>query len=232
MDKKLYALITALEQQYGVPVQVSVERAKETECLLYTGFIEGSEEKVFFSTNKEIYGSLETRACEVIPLPTDEPEIQHDVFLLVGRYGSIQQINEKIKTIDPIGLFCTLALGDFHGGLKQHLAQKYELNEKLAYYCHGSYVDWYTVDGVEAELDAWKKDRSDLFKESVKYLIDNKIPFRYNDLVATPCGIYIAERKINGFGGGDDVLEHYFGTNELESLNLTQKIADLKLELL
>ncbi|MEK6939505.1 MAG: hypothetical protein AABX31_02145 [Nanoarchaeota archaeon] len=34
MKKEIYALIKTLEQQHGVPVQVSVERPKETEQVL------------------------------------------------------------------------------------------------------------------------------------------------------------------------------------------------------
>ena len=225
MDEKLYALIKALEQQYGVPVQVSVERAKETEQVLERGY-----RKIIFPTTRKTYGSLERRACEVSPLPTDVHEIKHDLDLLVGKYDSLRRLANKINKIKPLPFFCLHGC-DFDEGLRNHLAAKYEVKEKVVGIAHGGEADWYLVDGTEADLGDWERKRPDLYNESCKYLEDNKVPFWYHRLVATPHGVYISE----GFGDyidGADVLEYYFGTNELESLELTQKIADIKLDLL
>ncbi len=225
MKKKIYALIKALEQQYGVPVQVSVEKPKETEQVLERGY-----QKIIFPTTRKIYGSLESRACEVLPLPTDVHEIKHDLDLVVGKYDSLRQLNRKINAIQRLSFLCIHGL-DFDEGLRNHLATKYEVKEKVVGIAHGGEADWYTVDGVEADLGYWKKKRPDLFKESVRYLEDNKVQFWYHRLAATPHGVYISD-NCGDYIGGDDVLEHYLGTNELESLALTQKIADVKLKFL
>ena len=224
MDKKIYSLIKALEQQYGSPVQISVERPKETEQVL-----ERDYRKVFFPTIKNIYGSLEERACEVLPLPTDVHEVKHDLDLIVGEYDSLRQLNSKLKGIKQLHLLCLRGCY-FDEGLRNHLATKYEVKEKIVGIAHGGEADWYSVDGTEADLGEWGRKRPDLYKESLHYLENNTIPFWYHDLVATPHGVYINKREFHGVDG--DVLEHYFGTNNLEALHLTQKIADIKLDLL
>jgi|SRR3989344_2208042 len=226
MDEDIYSVIRALEQQYGVPVQISVERPVETEQVL-----EGDYQKVLFPTTKKIYGSLESRACEVQPLPTEVHEVKHDLDLLAGKYVSLRQLNNKINRIQKLEFLCLHGC-DFDEGLRNHLATKYEVKEKVVGVGHGGQEDWYTVDGVEADLGDWKTKRPDLFQESVQYLESNNVSFRYHNLVATPNGIYISKKDSFGTFGDDDVLISYFGTNELETLTLTQKIADIKLELL
>lgn len=233
MDKEIYAIIKALERQYHAPAQIVVERSKEAKNIIRTGITIGSEQHFYPPHDRIVYGALEDRRCEVVALPTDNPEIRHDVDQMVGIYHSIKDVNKKIKEIDWIDLFCALSNCTFHDGLRQHLAQKYEIKEKLAYYAHGSYADWYTVDGVEAELSDWKETRPDLFQESVQYLKDNKIPFLYNaSLTATINGVYTS-------GHGDlvilegEALEEFFTSEDvLEGITLTKKIADIKLELL
>ncbi|MEK6939506.1 MAG: hypothetical protein AABX31_02150 [Nanoarchaeota archaeon] len=165
-----------------------------------------------------------------MPLPTNVHEVKHDLDLVVGIYSSLRQLNNKINKVERWPFFCLHGC-DFDEGLRNHLAAKYEVKEKLVGIAHGGEADWYTVDGVEADLGDWKKKRPDLFKESVRYLEDNKVPFWYHRLAATPYGVYIAE-DFGDYIGGEDVLKHYFDSNELESLALTQKIADIKLEFL
>ncbi len=225
MDKKIRSLVKALEREYGCPVQVSVERPKETEQVL-----ERDYKHLFYPFEKKIYGAMEKRACEVLPLPTDVHEIKHDLNSLIGKYDSLGQLNHKIRKIQKLEFFCFHGL-DFDEGLRSYLATKYEVKEKVVGIAHGGKADWYTVDGVEADLDDWKKKRPDLYKESVHYLESNNVPFWYHHLVATPHGVYISER--GNFGTyGDDVLIPYFGTNDLESVDLIKKIAEVKLELL
>src|SRR3989344_6987888 len=226
MKKEIHPLIKALEQQYGVPVQISIERPKETEQVL-----ERDYKKVIFPLTKKVYRALEKRACEVQPLPTEVHEVKHDLNLIVGKYDSLRRLNKKLSKIKQLPFLCLHGC-DFDEGLRDHLATKYEVKEKLVGIAHGGQEDWYTVDGVEADLGDWKTKRPDLFQESVQYLESNNVSFRYHNLVATPNGIYISKKDSFGTFGDDDVLISYFGTNELETLTLTQKIADIKLELL
>jgi len=230
MNKKIHSLIKALERQYGSAVQISVEKPKETEAILYTGYMKGTKKQFFYPTTKEVYGSLEERPCEVLPLSTNDSEIQHDLELICGKYDSVQQLNQKIRKIEELDFFCCFAVCEFHPGLLENLTQKYEVKEEEMHYAHGSNVEWYTVDGVKANLGDWKKGRPDLFAESVTYLKNNNINFRYNSFIAIPTGVYIDDS--GDLWGGHEILKEYFGTEELDGKNLTQKIADIKLELL
>jgi len=227
MDEKILALIKELEQLYGSPVQISIERPKKTEQIMRVG----NYQRLFFPADRQLYGSWKRRACEIFPIPTEDHEIKHDLSLLEGKYDSLYNLNKEIKKIERLELLCIHGL-DFDQGLRNHLATKYEVKEKVVGIAHGGQADWYTVDGTEADLGDWKTKRPDLFKESVQYLESNKVPFWYHDLVATPHGIYISENNYFGTFGDNDVLRSYFGTNELETLTLTQKIAGIKLELL
>ncbi len=232
IDEDIYSVIRALERQYRTPAQIAVERVKEADYIVKTGLSIGTEERLFTPHQRVVYGALADRRCEVAYLPTDNLEIEHDVVQLVGIYDSIKEVNKKITAIDNIELFCALAIGEFHEGLRRHLAGKYEIKEKPAYYAHGSYADWYTVDGVEAELSNWKENRPDLFQASVQYLKDNNIPFRYNSLIATISGLYIwKEGGLDAFE--DEALEEFFEKEDgLEGVKLVEKIAQVKLEFL
>ena len=229
MNKKIRSLIKVLERQYGSPVQISVEKPKETKYVLKTGLSTNSEREVLFPTTKEIYGSFDDRPCEVIPLPTESLEIKHDLELLVGGYNSLRQLNETIKNIPEVVDFCVHAC-DFDKGLRNHLAKKYSVQEKVVGIAHGGKADWYVVDGVEADLTEWKTKRPDLFKESAQYLETSKIPFRYHDLIAVPRGVYIT--KLNDFHYFEELADYVHGADECMSLLLKQKIADLKLDFL
>ena len=56
MNKKINILIKALERQYGAPVQISIEKPKEAEAILYTGYMK-----------RDIPGgSLESQSISVI----------------------------------------------------------------------------------------------------------------------------------------------------------------------
>lgn len=223
MDKRIHSLIRALEREYGAPVQVSVERPKETEIIL------GGKGSYLFPVERVFYGSFESRPCEVLALPTNDPKIEHDLALIIGKYSSLQNLNYDIDLIPPINSFCVHA-SDFDEGLRNHLATKYEVREAVVGIAHGGKADWYLVDGVEADLCAWQTERPDLFNESLQYLKNSNLAFRYyRDLDATPLGVYIT--KLHDFHYFEE-LEGYLGTDETHSLILKQKIADVKLELL
>ena len=229
MNKKIRSLIKALEKEYGCQIQVSVERSKETRYVLETDLNTRSERRVLFPVAKEVYGSFDDRSGEVIPLPTESLEIKHDLELLVGRYNSLRQLNEKIKNIPIVVDFCVHGC-DFDKGLRNHLAKKYSVQEKVVGIAHGGKADWYVVDGVESGLTEWKAKRPDLFHESAQYLETSKIPFRYHNLIAVPRGVYIT--KINDFHYFEELADYVPGADECMSILLKQKIADIKLDLL
>ena len=225
MKKEILELIKALEREYGCPVQISVEKPKETEIILFTGMYEGQEPRYIFPFENNTYGALENRACEVLPLPTHDEEIRHDLGFLKGSYDSLKAVNEKIGELKELEHLC-FNPSDFHEGLRQYLAEKYVVEEKVVSAAHGSKADWYTVDGVEADLGSWRKDRPDLYQASLFYLKNNNIPFKFHYLTATPSGIYI--------DGGIEIVEldEFFDAEGIEAYSLTQKIADIKLEFL
>ncbi|MDP3698439.1 MAG: hypothetical protein Q8R47_02535 [Nanoarchaeota archaeon] len=223
MDKKIRSLIKALERQYGSPVQISLERPKETEVILCD-----DKEHLLFPTERAFYGSFESRPCQVLALPTNDQEIQHDLNLIIGKYTSLKDLDSALHDIPEATSFCVHAM-DFHEGLRNHLTEKYAVQKAVVGIAHGGKADWYVVDGVEADLHDWRSKRPDLFDESLRYLKNNNISFRYHDLTATPRGVYIT--KLNDFHYFEE-FKDYLGTEETHSLLLKQKIAEIKLELL
>jgi len=223
MNRKIRSLIKALEREYGTPVQISVEKPKETEVLVCD--LKGLP---LLPAEKKRYGSFEERSCQVLALPTQDPETEHDLDLIIGKYDSLQKLNDTLYDLPQVTHFCVHG-NEFHEGLRKHLTEKYTVQEAVVGIAHGGKADWYLVDGVEADLHDWRTKRPDLFQESVQYLKDNKIPFRHHDLRATPHGVYVT--KLNDFHYFEE-LSDYIGTDEVQSLLLKQKIADIRLELL
>src|SRR3989338_5322833 len=193
MDRKIRSLIKALERQYGFPVQIVVEEPKETICALKGDSISNRDETIF-STQRKVYGSLAERSCEILPLPTDDKEIKHDLELFQGKYDSVTALNDKIHEVEKLDHLCMNPL-DFHQGLRQYLATKFKVEEKVISAAHGGIADWYVVDGTEADLGDWKRNRPDLYEESVNFLKNNNVPFRYHYLIAAPSGLYIEGKR-------------------------------------
>lgn len=215
MDDKIHQLIMELEQSYGAPVQISVERSTEKERYMSIN----KKGAVIPQLSKQTYGMLEKRPCEVIPLPTDDAEIRHDQELIMGKYEhSVNQVNEKIKDIVVIDFFVSPVIQNrLDEGLLKHLEKKHALGETEFNQGHG-YCQWPTVDGVLADLKKWKTERPDLYRESISYLKEKKALFRYHQLTATLSGVYISEY-------GDDIYDF-----DLDKLLLLKKIADVKID--
>lgn len=222
MNDKIHQMITELERFYGIPVQISVERPKEN----YWLYIDrGVEDGIIHPVLQQTFGMLEKRPCEVVPLPIDDAEIQHDQELIQGKYDhSINQVNEKINSIDLVYYFVSPIIQNMlDENLLKHLGKKYPLGEMEFYHGHSD-CRWPSVDGVLADLEEWKKERPDLYSEAIDYLKGKNTTFLYHKLTATLSGVYISKYD---FDGDDGCLN--MSLNRDKKL-LIKKIADVEIQ--
>lgn len=223
MHHKLDQLTIELERFYGAPVQIEIGRVVDEEYFnpAILSLNKVADNIIIHPLLKSPYGELQHRPCEVIPLPTNNPEIQHDLGLIKGKYNhSINQVNEKINSIDHISNFASYLKRDFFEDLINHLGKKYPLGETEIIAAPGSTEQWPTIGGVLADFDEWKKERTDIYNEALDYLQEKNALFRHHRLTATLSGVYISKHT-------DDISDF-----NLNKLLLIKKIADVKIQLL
>lgn len=232
LQKNLVKLLRKMEKLDG-SLQITLERPKESSLVFY----DSQDCNVFSQDERIVYGALHLRPCKVIPILYDLPnnkkladELTHDASLLKGKYGSITEVNQKIENIPNLSSLCFPSLYDtLHKPLLEHLADKHKVEEKDVYIAHGD-QPWYVVDSVVADLKRWKVEMPELYKEALDFLKNNEVAFLYNDLIATPTGVYVYE---SDFALDESVFMEYFDKeNYLDSRRLLLKIADVKLKLL
>ena len=160
----LASLVKRLEQEHGTPIEITVR-------------IPGYD--------KKIYGSLDKRTCEIIPLPTNDERLKQDLDMLKGKYLSLNAIEENLRPLSFL-----------HGGsieilpkqirepvlemFKRHIPEDEE-----NYY----YVSWASI-GDPNETPCY---RPKLYQEIIDLVKKEKIPFIFNELCVSTNGIYIGE---------------------------------------